>query len=603
MPGETFDMFDIPTDDVSMAQEISRIYTKWQQQQSQYQAIIDDLRDQIFATDITTTGNRENDFSNRTTIPKLMHIYQNLAANYQDHLFSSPEWLAWEAHDEDSALQEKRRAIQSYIRSKFEQQNIEGVFSDLIQDWLFGTCICELVYVDESTKDADTGDTIPGYLGPKLFRIPTTDLVYNLSAPNFESSPKIIRELISIGELIKRSEDRPGEQGWTQELVQTVQSRRDRFENLGWKIAKADQDKAKGYIADGFSSLQEYYQSHLVEILTFKGDFYDGNRKELLRNHTIVIADRFEIVFKGPIKSWGGSDYIYQSTWQDRQNNLMGMGPLENLCGMQYKLDKLENLRADVFDQIVHPVTIERGDVELYGTRGAPGAHYVVGEDGSVEFLRPDTTALQADNQIGQVMRLMEELAGSPRESMGQRTPGEKTKFEVQVLEQGANRLFRNKTKRFEKMIEKISNDSLEMARRNLNGPDLVRAETNEFGAEEFLEVTKEDLTAQGHLRARGSSIFIERANKLQDLNTIYSSPIGQMISPHTSRIKLADTVAQLAQIEKDNIIQPNVGITEDAESQRIAQTAQQALAEEDQLDINDQATQEGNQPEADQGV
>ena len=599
MPGETFDMFDMPTDDTSVAQEIGRMYTKWQMQQHPYQEVLKELRDQLYAIDIATTANAANDFANRTTVPKLMHIYQNLAANYQDHLFSSPEWLAWEAHDEESAKQEKRRSIQSYIRSKYDQQDIETTYGKLLLDWLFGTCVCQLVYKDESKKEETTGDTIPGYLGPQLIRIPPTDIVYNLAAPSFYETPKILRELISIGELHKRVEDRPDEQGWTKKLIDSIRGRRERFANLGWKIGKADQDKAQGFIADGFNSIQDYYQSDLVEVLTFKGDFYDSNEQKLLRNYTIVVADRFDLLLKEQIKSWNGSDYLYQATWQDRPDNLMGMGPLENLCGMQYKLDKLENLRADVFDQIVHPVTVERGDVEFYGTRGAPGGHYIVGEDGSVDFLRPDTTALQADNQILQTMRLMEELAGSPRESMGQRTPGEKTKFEVQVLEQGANRLFRNKTKRFEKMIERIANDSLELARRKLDGPDLVRAETNEFGAEEFLEITKEDLKAVGHLRARGSTIFIERANKLQDLNTIFSSPIGQLLNPHTSRIKLSEVVAQLAQVEKDDIFMPNIGITEDAESRRIAQTAQQSVDEESQLDIDDQTNEEGPEQEA----
>ena len=42
--------------------------------------------------------------------------------------------------------------------------------------------------------------------------------------------------------------------------------------------------------------------------------------------------------------------------WRPRPDNLYAMGPLDNLVGMQYRIDHLENLKSDVFDQIAYPI-------------------------------------------------------------------------------------------------------------------------------------------------------------------------------------------------------------------------------------------------------
>jgi hypothetical protein len=191
----------------------------------------------------------------------------------------------------------------------------------------------------------------------------------------------------------------------------------------------------------------------------------------------------------------------------------------------------------------------------------------------------------------------MEELAGSPREAMGVRSPGEKTAFEVQTLDNAANRLFRYKVTQFEtNIVEKVLNDMLEMARRNLDGADLVRNIDSTFGVEEFLEVTKEDLTATGKLYSRGSKHFIANANMIQNLQTIFSSPVAEIIAPHVSSVKLAKAVEDLLGVEQFSIVQENIGVLEQMETQRIAQTGQQQLEEEaftDPRELGDDPTGE----------
>lgn len=578
----------------AMAHEIALTWTRWKDARSAWESEVLEVRDFLYATDTKTTSVDKNLFKNSTTTPKLAQIAQNLKANYMSHAFSNPAWINWEAHNRDAALEGKRVSVESYIRTKARQQNLVDTFGTLLDDWIeTGDCFGGLEYVRETHVD-DLGQTVGGYIGPRLYRISPNDIVMNIAATDWKHAPKIVRSLKSLGSLARDVDERP-ELGYTRELLSKMQENRAAVRHAQ-QISETDMNKSHALIADGFSSIQEYYNSDLVEVLEYTGDWYNIESGEFLKDHVITVIDRAFIVRKEPVKSWTGSSYLYHHPWRKRPDNLMGMGPLAALVGMQYKIDKLENLRADVFDQLANPTVVETGNVEFFGTRGAPGQRYVVEEGGTVSFLRPDATALNADLQIQQTMSLMEELAGSPREAMGLRSPGEKTKFEVQTLDNAANRIFREKIFSFEReFINPILNDMLEMARRNIDGVDVVRAQDNVFGAAEFLEVTREDITASGKLFASGSSHFERQATAVQNLNTVFSSGMGQLINPHVSRIQLAKTLEDLVGVEEHLLVQENIGIMEDMQSQSLMQQGQQQLEEESLTDasIEEEATDE----------
>lgn len=585
MTGKSFDVEAVLSPE-QMAHEIAIKYDQWKRAREPWENRVEELRDFLFATDTSTTTIRKNPFANSTHIPKLSQIAQNLKANYSSHMFSNTNWINWEAGDRSSDLQDKRRVIEAYIRTKARQQNLVGTFEDLLDDWIFtGVTFSRLDYVTERNIREDTGEVVDIYIGPKLVRISPHDIVFNITASDWTSTPKIVRSLVSMGELARMMDENPT-LGYVEDLFDKMRTKRELVATHAKQFGRADQQKSNGLIADGFGNILEYYQSDLVEILEFYGDWFDIHTGEYLKNHVITIVDRSIVARKEPIDSWHGRPYLYYTTWRDRPDNLIGMGPLDNLVGMQYKIDKLENLRADVFDRIANPEVVEIGDVEFFGTRGAPGGRYVVETGGNVQHLRPDATALQADLQIAQTLQLMEELAGSPREAMGLRSPGEKTAFEVQVLDNAANRLFRNKVRKFEReMIEPVLNDMLELARRNLNGKDVVRAQDETFGTDMFLSITKDDIIASGKLLARGSIHFEKSANAIQNLNMVFNSQIGQIILPHISKKKLAAVVEDLISADRFDIIQDNIGVFEDVETQRLIQTAQQQLEEEQLTD------------------
>ena len=579
MASNSFDVMDIvQVDDFALA--IAAKYDEWCSAMGPWREQVKELRDYLYATDTKTTTNSKLPFKNSTTIPKLAQIRMNLIANYMSHLFPSQEWVNWVSESREGSEIDKKTAIESYIRTKTRMQNFEDMARKLLLDWVStGNCFAQLVYVNETVDDPTTGEKIPQYIGPRLMRVSPFDIVFNINADSFKRSPKIIRKLYSLGELHRMAEENP-EMGYTKDILDDIVTVR-RSVVTHERIDKVDVDKARGITADGFGDIMQYYNTDLVEVLELYGDIYDVNNNVFYKDHVITVVDRRHVVRKQPINSWTGSSYLYHRGWEERPENLMGMGPLDNLVGMQYKIDKLENLRADVFDHIANPTTVEVGDVELYGTPGAPGNRYIVGEGGGVSYLQPDATALQADLQIAQTMQVMEEMAGSPRESMGFRSPGEKTKFEVQVLDNAANRIFRRKVEDFELFLGEILNDMLELARRNLDGTDLVRMEDPTFGIDKFLSVTKEDITARGKLRPVGSRHSLRKANLIQNLSALSQSPAFALMAPHFSRLVLAQLHEEAMDLEKFNVVAENVGVLEDVETQRVAQSGAAQLEEE----------------------
>jgi hypothetical protein len=342
---------------------------------------------------------------------------------------------------------------------------------------------------------------------------------------------------------------------------------------------------------EGFTSWWQYFSSTTVEVLDFYGDIYDAETDTLKRSHLVSVIDRMWIVRDHQDETWLGSPPIRHCGWRQRQDNLYSMGPLDNLIGMQYRIDHLENAKADGFDLIVHPVMKIRGFVEPF--QYGPGAEIYVGDEGDVEFMGPDVTMLQANTEIQMYEDKMEEMAGAPKHAMGFRTPGEKTAFEVQALENAANRIFLNKTGYFEEQfLEELVNDMLELARRNFSEADTIRT-VDETGMVIFKNIKPEDLTAKGKLRPVGARHFAQNAQMIQNLTSLYGSAIGQdpSVMVHLSGKKIAETVEHLLQFERFSLYGDNIRMVEQAETQKMANAAKSLLAQQDQA-AADPATQ-----------
>lgn len=565
--------FDSVVEPHTLATHLIERYTMYANQRRSKIEETKELRNYIFATDTTTTTNSELPWKNSTTLPKICQIRDNLHANYMAALFSNDQWFKWEAHSEESSDKAKAQAIEAYMSNKLREGGFQEIVSRMLYDYIdYGNVFADTEFVSENKEDPETGEVIPGYIGPKAVRISPYDIVFNPAAKDFASSVKFVRYVKSIGELMAEVDSRP-ELQYNKDILQKIMDVRKELSTY----EQSDWDKAEGYIADGFGSLQEYYGSGLVEIIEAVGDFYDEDEDKLYKDHIVTVIDRTHVIRRVPNPRWLGGSSIVHCGWRLRPDNLYAMGPLDNLVGLQYRIDHLENLKADVFDLIAHPPIVIKGDVEDFDW--GPFEQIDVGEDGDVSLLNIDATALNADMQIANIMQVMEEMAGAPKEAMGIRSPGEKTAFEVQQLQNAAGRIFQQKITYFEQnIVEPLLNNMLEQARRNMEAADIIRVMDDDLGVVDFIKVSKEDITAKGKLRPVGARHFAAQAQLVQNLTGVFTSPVGQMIMPHVSSKKMAKLVEEVFGLEKFDLFGDNIAVMEQAETQRLMNSAQEQV-------------------------
>lgn len=564
----------------SLAKDLSALYDRWKTQRSEKETEWRELRNYLFATDTTKTSNSSLPWKNKTTLPKLTQIRDNLHANYMDALFPNDNWLRWEGYTQDDVTLEKRRAIESYMKNKCRESGFRETISKCLYDYIdYGNLFGEVTWENDRHIDPITGEEVVTYVGPKALRLSPFDVVFNPVSSSFKDSPKFTRYIKNISELKVEAD----KLGYNQNVLSKIIDLRKALS----QFRVEDVNKSEGYLVDGFGSLHEYYQSGYVEILEFEGDYYDQNNDQMYEKQIITIVDRTHVIRNVPNPSWLGKDTKVHTSWRDRPDNLYGMGPLDNLVGLQYRIDHLENLKADALDMTIHPPIKVVGDVEPFTWQPEEVIH--VPEDGDVGLLPPNPAAFQVNNEIATLMMLMEEMAGAPKEAMGIRSPGEKTAFEVQQLQNAAGRIFQHKINKFEvEFLEPLLNSMLELARRKMDGADLVRVMDDDLGVINFMNITKEDITAKGKLRPIGARHYAARAQLMQNMVGLFNSPVGQLIAPHVSGKRLAKLVEDFMGFDQYDFISDNVAIFEQAETQRLVNQAQQNVMVEDQLPVEE---------------
>lgn len=574
--------------ETSLARAVVDQYETFRQNRSAWEAEQLELRNYLFATDTSKTSNQDLPWRNKTTLPKLTQIRDNLHANYIAALFPNDDWLKWEGETQEDQI--KAQAIENYMKNKIKMGGFRETISRLLLDYIdYGNAFADAGWV-EDYKEYE-GETIAGFIGPKAIRLDPMNHFINPASASYHGSPKITRKIITLGEL-KLMASRNPEMRYLSEALGRAEKRRGQF-NSGYYTVE-DFKKAQGYTVDGFGNLYEYYQSPYVEIIELEGNIHDSDSGELLEDYVITIMDRAIVIRQEPIKTWLPTGTKHHAAWRIRPDNLYGMGPLHNLVGMQYRIDHLENLKADVFDLIAFPPLKIRGEVEEFNWGPLEQIHLTNPED-DVDMLNPDTTALQADLQIQLLEEKMEQYAGAPRDAMGIRTPGEKTAFEVEQLQSAAARIFAEKVQNFEvTLLEPLLNSMLEIAKRNMTEREIVRVMDDDIGVEAFASVSKEDITANGKLRPIGARHFSAQRLLIQNLVNTFNSPVGQMVMPHTSGKNLAKLLESTYGLERYELFRDNIAVIEQMETQRLVQAAQQTLGEEQMVDTEDPETDEG---------
>lgn len=536
----------------------------------------EEVRRYVYATDTTQTTNSTLPWKNKTTIPKLCQIRDNLFANYIATLFPKRKWLVWEANDKDSNDVAKRDAIVNYMSWAIEQPEFKSEMEKVVQDYIdFGNCFATVEWVDQRVEQK--GKTQAGYVGPAIRRISPLDIVFNPTAENFISSPKMVRSLISMGELKELLERMSND-----ENRETYEALYNYLRDIRFHAREFQGDwiqKDRLYQMDGFTNFRAYLLSDYCEVLTFYGDWYDPYTDTFEKNRVITVVDRHKLISNEPNPSFFGFPPIVHAPWRRKQDNLWGMGPLDNLVGMQYRIDHVENMKADIWDLVTYPVQKVKGFVEDFTWQ--PGEKIFVSEEGDVELVQPDVNIFQGNMEIEKLQMQMEEMAGAPREAMGIRSPGEKTKYEVQQLQNASSRLFQNKIFQFSELLEQLLNFMLELARRNMSGVTSIKVFDDEFKTVTFQNLTVDDITGVGRIKPIGARHFAEQAELVQNLTGLASSNLWPVVQPHFSGILLAKILENSFDLKDYGVVTPYINLAEQADAQRYIQTMQEQLHQE----------------------
>lgn len=587
---ESLTVESMPVERQQLAEEITNQYTSMKSSRNEAERRWKETTNYVYATSTRETTNdavggldpdNQSGWSHSTHLPKLTQIYDNLIANYRFALFPHNDWFKFIGEDKEAVTIKKRKVAESYLKTKHRLNDFEDTVLALLNDWsLYGNCFAEVTY-EERTSDSD-GDTYIDYIGPVVRRISPYDIVFNPLAASFASTPKIIRSIQSMGEFIRTVEENPT-RNYDQAVVNTVKEIR----STAFLAGSGEEDKSNQLVFDGFGSWSLYIRSGYVELLDFYGDIWDAEKGVLLKNQVITVVDRSFVLRREDIKTRTGKPNIFHASWRDRPDNLWGMGPLDNLIGMQYQINHLENAKADALDQMIAPTRVIVGDVDESGVEiGRPGGEYrILGGEGSVKNLAPDVTILNADFMNQAKMDLMEELAGSPREAMGIRTPGEKTAFEVNSLQNAASRNFQNKISQYESnFVDKLLNAELELGREFLNGEDTIKVVDENFGVEEFMKITKEDLKNNGKIVPIGARHFARQqqliANATQLIQLATQDP---EVLQHFPAKRLAKIYEELLGLDDLELFVEFGRVFEQQELQQLNQSA--ALAGEQEAE------------------
>jgi hypothetical protein len=560
--------------------ELVNLYMDWDSKRGNWLAEKAETQRYIYATDTTKTTNAQLPWKNKTTIPKLCQIRDNLFANYMAAMFPKNCWLYWHGDTLDDQTKKKSEAIESLMQNTLERPEFKSEIAKVVLDYIdYGMGIVRAEWIDDSYIVEDGSREKVGYNGPLPKRISPVDIAFNPIAPSFYRTGKFERSLMTLGDLAKviNQQTSPDNAEAYQKLfdyLSEIRTSAHQTTGVGEQVKNTILNVA------GFTDFVAYLRSGYVEVLTFYGDYYDINAKKLHRNVIVTIVDRHKLVNIIPNPSDLGHDGFYAVPWRVRQDSLWAMGPLDNLVGMQYRVDHIENLKADIFDLVAAPPLLIKGLVEDF--KWGPFERIYVGDDGDVKVLAPEGNVLNANLEIQNLMNLMEEMAGSPKEAAGFRTPGEKTAYEVQRLENAAARIFQSKIKQFEEQIlEPLLNDMLEMYRRKMK-VTTIRVFDEETNSDVFVEITKEDISGSGRIKPMAARNFAERAEKVQNLNEFYASAVGQDpdIKVHFSSEKLAYLIENLLDLDDYGIVKPYIRLTEQqkAASLHNAGTEQQLM-------------------------
>lgn len=519
---QTFDIYtsiDKDSDAVAIAEK----WQAWESSKADWNKRYQETLQYLYATstdEIYSQAGTRAEYASNTHIPKLTQIYDLLCTYYGEALFSLSDYITWEGEAKDTLALAKRKHIKDFVKGMLNKGGFREKTLKLLQDYVAaGNPFVMPEWRQEFKTDSAKNKTLV-WEGAVARIINPLDIVFDPTCKDFAHSPKIIRSVVSLGDLKLMSQHDVTMQKAFDKMIKNRQK---------VQAAVMEGDTIKGDMLDiaGFGTMSSYMCSDSCELLEFYGDLYDITTDTLKSKKKIVIMDRSVVLSEEDMLPINNYNYIFKGGWRDRPDCLWSMSALENLLGMQYRIDFLENRRADCYDFISNPQIVEKGDVTAPEVPG-PGMRWHCDKDADVRYLSPDSTILTADNYINMYEQKMDAFAGAPKEALGFRTPGEKTAFEVQQLMNAATRIFNRQIRKFEvEVFEPIVNAMYELFLYMKKGQKInIKTTSDEYNAPTVIEVSVDDLRGDGAIRAVGSEYYSDRAQTAQTLMQLGNSSL-----------------------------------------------------------------------------
>lgn len=563
-------------DDIDLvAIKIAAMHKDWNDQRQIALNLGQEVRSMVFATDINSTSAANIDTKNRTHIPKLTELSDTLQSNYWDTIFGESKFFVFSGTTETDRVRAKK--IEAWIRSKLETKKFrQKVGRALCADYvIYGNCFLEVDYIVE--LDDYNNEVFKGVV---IRRVSPLDLTFDAKAATFKDAGKIQTKRIHLADLAELPVKFPSLDFNKSVIAKIIKSRQ-----TGYVEDWVDVLHEENMTMDGYGSYETYFKQDFVTVRVYRGDIYNPKTGKVQKHRIIWSVDDIHIILNMTNPSPTGYDGLHHVPWRLRPDNLWGMGALDNLAGMQYRVDKVENLKSDILDLCAFPITVHKGGqtIDDLGAIYRPGNLIELDIDEEISFESPNPIILQyGDAHIAQYFKLMEDFAGAPPESRGIRSPGEKTKAEVQMLDSKGAKIFRDKSKVFETALEDALLEAFELTLLNFDGEDYVDIFDDIQGKDMLQALALEDIKAHGTFIAMGSKHWDRKNKRKVELDGLIAGAFNNpKYAPHVSGWEVMQTINSDYELEETGIISQFTGIKEDVANQAVAQAESQQIAEE----------------------
>lgn len=561
----------LPSNIDSMAKAVSDMWSQFITQKFDALELNKEVRSYLYGTDNIRTSSNTGRFANNTNLPILSSVGKTLKSKIWTATLSRDDFFVFESDGLDPADVQRGKKLVALLKAKLEKKRFRTTTGrDLVRNFVdYGNAFIQTEYVREVNDDGDTT-----FKGPVASRIEPSRIVFDPLAPDFKSSPKIVRMFVHLGDVMDMPLKFPNATFDEAALKEVADTRA----SVDFRDAIATDLMEFGISVDGFGDIGQYLSQHLVEILVYRGSLFDPATNEVQRDRLVYVADRRKIIRNDPLPI-GAAGGLHHSAAILRPDNLWAMGPLDTSVGMQYRINTIENAKADAFEFSVQPIQLVIGDnAELDDEPLRPGQRIHLGSEEDMRFITPPSAVLQADSEIATYKALMEDEAGVPPETRGIRTPGEKSAFEVGQLREAADEQFLDLALNFARGLETMLDDMRADLIQNFDEADgdevgLLDDITNQISIE---RITRSDLEVAGSFRAIGPSHWQQRRRKLQDLvqfgNIILNNPV---LAAHVSTFKFVTTLSELSGVSEHGLVEEFIGAKESVEIPLVAQDHQ----------------------------